>query len=394
MKILYVSVSASNRLQKELFDKYKLSLGFAVQKFNKMLEKGFSRNDMEIEAVSIVSIPKALAPFKFKYFKSEKERNVNYWYVPYIRFVPIYHTFLFLCIMIKVFWWTLRNRNEGVVICDPLIHSLSVGTMLGSALARGKRIALVTDMPGISPTKCTYYKDMNLIDKLQVWSIHHFSGYVFLADPINEHLNPNNRPHIIIEGLVDPDMKPQNNSQKNITRDIMYAGGLEEEYGLGYLCEAFMKLEDRDIRLVFYGDGPFKSKIEEYAVLDSRIVYMGTASNDIIVDAERKSTLLVNPRFTSAEYTLYTFPSKNIEYMVSGTPLVTTKLAGIPKDYYPYIYTFDDETIEGYISTLRNVLNHSDEQLRDFGYKAQQYILKNKNTKVQVQKLMDLIPSL
>ena len=36
-----------------------------------------------------------------------------------------------------------------------------------------------------------------------------------------------------------------------------------------------------------------------------------------IVKEEKKSTLLVNPRFTNEEYTKYSFPSKNMEYMAS-----------------------------------------------------------------------------
>ncbi len=394
MKVLLVSVATSNHLQEKLFEEHHLSLGFAIQKYSKMLEVGFDRNGMEIDALSIVPIPKAKAPFHFKHFKREKERNVNYWYVPYIKCMPVYHSFLFLCVLWKTFWWTLRNRKDGVMICDPLIHALCVGAMLGSTFAGGKRIALVTDMPGISPSKCIHYEEMGVLDKLHVWSIRHFTGYVFLSEPINEILNPYNKPHIIVEGLVDPDMKPQDVKKKGSTRDIMYAGGLNEEFGLGYLCEAVMALVDKNIRLVFYGDGPFKSKIEEYASKDSRIVYYGTAPNSVIVEAERNATLLVNPRFTNAEYTWYTFPSKNIEYMVSGTPLATTRLAGIPKDYYLYIFTFDVETVEGYTETLRKILEHSDEELVDFGNSAQQFILNNKNATVQVRRIIELIPLL
>ncbi len=391
MKILIVSVAISNNLKKLLFEKYNLSLGFAIQKYSKMVEEGFARNGFEIEALSIVPIPKALAPFEYKHFKREKERNVLYSYVPYIKLMPVYHSFLFLYIMIRVFWWTLFNRRDGVLICDPLIQSLCVGAMLGSALGGGKRIALVTDMPGMMGGECIHYDEMSFTAKLQVWSIRHFSGYVFLTEPINEFLNPYKKPYIIIEGLVDPDMKPQNKAKKKDTRDIMYAGGLNEEYGLGYLCEAFIKLKDENIRLKIYGDGPFKKQIKEYSKQDSRIIYCGIEPNDVIVEAERKATLLVNPRFTGAEYTLYSFPSKNIEYMVSGTPLVTTRLAGIPQDYYSYVFSFDNETVEGFSETLRKVLQYSDEELMAFGNAAQQFILKNKNAVVQVRKIIELI---
>ena len=153
----------------------------------------------------------------------------------------------------------------------------------------------------------------------------------------------------------------------------------------------YFRMKQKDVRLVIYGDGEYKKKIAEFAEQDPRIDFRGTATNDVIVEAERKATLLVNPRFSCAEYTFYSFPSKNIEYMVSGTPIVTTRLAGIPADYEPYIFTFDDETVEGYAETLDKLLRKSKEELIEFGAEAQRYILEKKNAKVQVEGLVELI---
>ena len=55
------------------------------------------------------------------------------------------------------------------------------------------------------------------------------------------------------------------------------------------------------------------------------------------VAEELKATLLVNPRPTTEEFTIYSFPSKNMEYMASGTPLLTTKLPGMPEEYHQYV---------------------------------------------------------
>lgn len=386
-----VSGSISRRLWQELYDRYNLPVGFAIQKYYKLMEEGFARNDIEIEALSIVPIPKAKAPFAFRKFDKEKERNVTYHYVPYIKFAPLYHVFMLLYLLCRVLWWSIRNKKDGVILCDTLIPCLCIGTAWGSAIARGKRIAWVTDMPGMSGTKCVHYDEMDLLGKLQMRCIYNFSGYIFMTEQTNGVLNPKNRPYLILEGLVDPDVKPLDNVKKNDTRDIFYAGGLNESYGLGYLCEAFMRLKQKDIRLVIYGDGGYKAKIEEFALYDQRIDYRGTATNDIIVEAERKATLLVNPRFSCAEYTFYSFPSKNIEYMVSGTPIVTTRLAGITADYEPYIFTFDEETVEGYAETLNKLLRISKEELCEFGSAAQRYVLENKNAKVQVERLMELM---
>ena len=55
---------------------------------------------------------------------------------------------------------------------------------------------------------------------------------------------------------------------------------------------------------------------------DNRIVFKGMVPNKIVVEDQLKATLLVNPRPSIGEFTRYSFPSKNMEYMVSGTPMV------------------------------------------------------------------------
>lgn len=394
MKVLFVSGSLSNHLQNEIYNHYGLSVGFAIQKYYKLVEKGFEKNGINIDAISLVPLPQNNAPFIFHFFKSEKERNVYYRYVPYLRFPPIYYAYVFIYVLVFVFVWCLRNRKECVVFGDVLSPFICLAVSLSTRLAGANRVAWVTDMPGMNGTQCTHYDDMNFLGRLQIRSLKKYSAFIFLTQETNRELNPNNRPYIIMEGLVDPDVKPLGNLKKNETRDILYAGGLDESYGLGYLCEAFSNIMDEDVRFVIYGDGPYKSKIEGYAAADCRIDYRGTAPNHVIVEAERKAMVLVNPRFTGAEYTFYSFPSKNMEYMVSGTPILTTKLAGIPDDYEPYIYTFDEETVEGYERTLRNVLNKSEGELRAFGAAAQRYILDNKNATVQVKKVLKMVNTL
>ena len=392
MKILLVSGTLSNRVQEELFEQ-NVSYGFAVQKFFHLFIDGCRTNDIEVEALTMMPIAQKQAPFRFKRIKKEIDDNISYRYVPFIRNTIFYHLFAFVYVFVNVFFWCVKNRGESYVCYDVLIPNRCLATMLGAILGRTKTIAIVTDMPGMSGERQIHYNEMGILGKLQMKSIYRSSYFVFLTEQTNNVLNPYNRPYIIVEGIVSLNIKTTK-VEKNRTRDILYAGGIVESYGLGILCEAFMRLDDKNLRLIFYGNGPFVKRIKEYALLDTRIEYRGTAMNDVIVEAEKKATLLVNPRFTGADYTLYSFPSKNIEYMVSGTPLVTTKLAGIPEDYMSYIYIFEEETIEGYKETLNRILLNTDEDISEFGLNAQQYILNNKNSTVQVGRIKNMIKNI
>ena len=77
--------------------------------------------------------------------------------------------------------------------------------------------------------------------------------------------------------------------------------------------------------------------------------------------------------------------------MSVGTPLVTTKLPGIPKDHYPYIYFIEDETETGIYNTLKTILDKSDEELNQFGSLCKAFILNEKNNIIQSRKILELI---
>ena len=42
-----------------------------------------------------------------------------------------------------------------------------------------------------------------------------------------------------------------------------------------------------------------------------------------------------------------------MEYMVSGTPMMTTVLPGMPEEYYPYVWLIEDETEDGAAQELK-----------------------------------------
>ena len=87
--------------------------------------------------------------------------------------------------------------------------------------------------------------------------------------------------------------------------------------------------------------------------------------NEEVVSAELEASLLINPRPTHEEFTKYSFPSKNMEYMASGTPVLTTKLPGMPADYYPYVFLVNDESAEGMAKAYRDVLEKTEQYLNE-----------------------------
>ena len=126
--------------------------------------------------------------------------------------------------------------------------------------------------------------------------------------------------------------------------------------------------------------------------ITKHIEYLLTEHDCVLIPGLGGFVLQDRPaRFSTEEFTKYSFPSKNMEYMASGTPLLTTKLPGMPKEYHHYVFLFKEETIDGYATAIREALSLSDEDLRSLGQKASQFVLLNKNNVQQGKRLLDFI---
>ena len=121
------------------------------------------------------------------------------------------------------------------------------------------------------------------------------------------------------------------------------------------------------------------------------VKYCGVLSPDEIVAKEQGATLLINPRPAGEEYTKYSFPSKNMEYMASGTAVLTTALPGMPEEYKKYVYLINDESISGIKNTLKELLTSDISELRNKGLAARDFVLNNKSGKIQAGKVLELL---
>ncbi len=392
MRILYISVLASQAALEEAQKKDKMFSTYAVHKFNRLVVEGLVRNGVRVTALSTFYQPNVgLGYFR----KKEKQNGVNYQYIPTVNNQIIRRVWLIVYCFFRVLFWGVLNKKEKAIICDVLNISACIGAVTAAKLIGLRNVGVMTDMPGIGVSTTTSAKEHDKVSfsaKINKSYLGKFSHYVFLTEQMNEAVNVNRRPYIVMEGLVDADMKCIPLSQKYDQRVIIYAGGLHERYGLKLLVEAFIKANIDNTELWIYGKGPFAEQLEDYQQLDKRIVYKGVVSNWEVVESEIKATLLVNPRPTGELFTKYSFPSKNMEYMVSGTPVLTTPLQGMPKEYYPYVYLFDSgETIEGYAEVLARTLSLSTEELRAKGLAAREWVLKNKNHLSQTKRIVELL---
>lgn len=254
--------------------------------------------------------------------------------------------------------------------------------------------AVITDVPA---TMFTYTKSKSILKRLFSGSYRNravglqdkFDGYVFLTKQMSEAVAPS-KPFVVIEAIADSTLFDSSEDVKKAEpRTVMYAGALYRKYGVDMIVSAFEKTEN-DCELQLFGSGDMESELAEKSKENPRIRYCGRVSRDEILKREREATLLLNFRNGEDEYTKYSFPSKMTEYMLSGTPLFTSRLDGIPEEYYAYVYSTSAKDAEQLAREMDEILSDG-EALSEMGRRAREFVMNKKNEKCQAGKIVDFL---
>lgn len=275
-----------------------------------------------------------------------------------------------------------------------IIYALHSPFLLAATLLR-KRITcscvVVPDLPEFMSGGNAWRKLFKKIDRSVInFCLKWLDSYVLLSPYMREKLPIKDKPWVLMEGIYDTSSVPQN-IEKEAERVILYTGNLSRRYGISELLEAFHQIKKGNYRLWICGRGDAENDIVSLSKEDSRIKFFGVVSHDEVLALQQKASVLVNPRSSEGEYTKYSFPSKTMEYLASGTPTVMCHLPAIPEEYDKYIYYITDESTAGIKAKLLEVCDKSDDELAAFGKRAADFIKNEKNASVQAEKIINLM---
>ena len=215
-------------------------------------------------------------------------------------------------------------------------------------------------------------------------------SFTLLTEAMTVPLGIGKRPYTIVEGIYGSRTETPS-VQKTDKKVILYTGTLNYEFGIEDLLNAFSSIDSPDYELWVCGDGEAKETIIEMAKEDSRIKFYGFVPKMKALELQQQATVLINPRKNDMEYTKYSFPSKTIEYMVSGIPVVMYKLDGIPGEYDKYLNYIEGDSTEDIKKALVSVCELPAEKRAELGKRAKEFILNEKNCKKQVGKILEML---
>ena len=288
-----------------------------------------------------------------------------------------------------------QKKNGEIILC---IYSASAGFLSAAEKLKKKYPNIVicdviADLPGM--TNLSSQKSSLLrwfIDykaKKSMSGLDSIDCFVFLTKQMAEYLHIT-KPFCVVEGIATEttELKRTELSDKKI---ILYTGTLHQKFGVMNLVKAFQQIDDPDYRLVICGIGDSAEVIRKTAENDSRISFLGQLSRDEVLEWQKKATVLVNPRQNNEDFTKYSFPSKTMEYLSSGIPVVAYKLDGIPDEYDQYIQYVEGDSIEELKRKLVEVCELPVEDRVRIGQKGRDFVWHEKNSEVQTRKIVELI---
>lgn len=393
MDILVVTNSCSQKKYDEICEKrIKPSIDPQQKFFRLMIEGLFKSNKGNVTALSALPVSAStVKKKKFHYEEDITDVGVAYCYLPFKNGkITRYLSLLFSTRKYVKTWCKENNSKNAFIIVDPLVPVIAIPTRKVAQKLGFRVCAVVTDLPTLSTNmkerkeSLIKKKLLSIYQKLADKDLRSYDAYVPLTKSINDVVNPKEKPYVIIEGFAD-----YNDDQLSTVHDnyIMYAGGVYEKYGVKTLVEAFLKLKRNDIELHIFGEGSYTGELELISRNNPKVKYMGCVTPDKVVEYEKRALLLVNPRPTNETFSKFSFPSKTMEYLLSGTAVASTKLPGIPEEYFDYMYALDGLNSEKMASCLENILSQPNEALYDFGEKGHDFVLKEKNNIVMSEKI-------
>ncbi len=402
--VLFLGRLFPREKEKEIKNKMKTGLQDAANVLQWNIIDGFEENDLgRMKIVNYLPVDaypngyddKFIEGFSFSHTDKYDSKDINVHCCNVFGIKRFVNIFYFKKHIRK---WAKQKTDKKKVL-----FSYTANSMFLSLAKLAKKInsditvaCLIADIPEYSTTTPPtgvkkLYHDFEVKKCEKLYGV--VDKYVLLTKQMAERLNLT-APFVVMEGIANTQKTFANEDLAEKYKNekyILYSGLLNVKFGIGTLLEAFDKIQDYDIKLVLCGSGDGEEIVYQKMKTDDRIIYLGRIDRTSVLALQKNATILVNPRQNNEDFTKYSFPSKNIEYLSSGVPVIAYKLDGIPDEYDDYFLYPENDSCEELYEKMKSVLEMTEEERRSMGEKARSFVVENKNKNKQTQRIFEFI---
>ena len=291
---------------------------------------------------------------------------------------------VFFSLLINIIRECSRKEETLLMTYNTLSYTalpcIVVGKLFGI-----KTVGIIADLPII--------KKKNILkrveDLIEIDLIKRFSILIPLTKYIAEDFAPS-VPYIVVEAGQNEQLLSLNDKKSKENFDIVFSGTLNSLSGIELAISAMRLIKQNNVFLHIYGRGELEDYVVRAVKENENIIFHGFVNNEEMMKIQQDANILICPRLLDSFTTKYTFPSKVLEYMMSGKPVICNDLPGIPSEYHEYINIPKEATDEAWAEMLIKIKNNYQEYLskarKGFGYAN-----KFKNWQYQGEKIYNFL---
>jgi len=317
--------------------------------------------------------------------------------VPFINISPAKQLLLGVVVFLRLLWWGWVHRaaKTRIVYTFNLTVPPALFTWLAARCIGARAVASVNDInePGANVPRTWPWRLDYALHKIL---LPRFDALVVVNGAIIDDFAPRSR-YVCVEGGILPEMAAEahlEGARKSNCFSVVFAGRMKAANGVDVMLQAIAQLKGEHYRFVFAGDGPLAEAVWRAASEDSRIEYHGCLKVSDLLPIYKQADVLINMRLTKALRTRYFFPSKLMELLASGTPVISTCPAQVEEEFGDFLFPLKHETPEGLAAAIRKVETAGLEIRREMGKRARAFMLEHKTWQAQTGRISALLEGL
>lgn len=352
----------------------------------------------DVEMTCVTISPLAAFPHDKKIFQKKQEKELVQG-VKTIRIgfcnIPIIKQFWQILSVYTVAKKVVKEIDADVLFTFNLFPQVGVPMRwLKKKFPHLETVCLLADLPIDDNTNRKGFSVFlrKLFEKSTWKSMQLCEKYIVLNKHVIDQYLPG-KPYIVVDGGVDEaDIKRYEKPvQKNGEHNVLFCGALTEYNGILNLIDAMEYLHDEDIVLDIYGGGYLEDRVTEASKKNPKIRYHGRVSNQEVMQKQREAWLLINPRIVDDPIAQVTFPSKTFEYLLSGTPVLSTRLNGYGEEYEDHMYWIEDLSANALANTIGSIRNIEIHEYNNMGESAKSMIVSKKSWMRQCSRIYEFL---
>lgn len=397
MNILFLGGIFTELDKGQITRKSKGSMQYAADTLQKNYLDGFCQNE-SVQSVSVINLPFIGAyPKRYDdvYFRPVQSTellgraticNVGFFNLSVVKNI---HKVV-LAITQIIAHVNKHNGKDCVVVCYSMHLPFLVACHIVKRIKKDVHLCvIVPDLPEYMSVRTGFMKSLfEVLSKVSYFVVNRADSIVAITAQMLNVFHSSMK-KVVIEGIADEKYLSAGEPEDKLNY-FLYTGTLDRRYGIRNLLDSFIAAGIDQYELLICGDGDDRKYVETISAAHPQVKFLGQLDRSAVLNYQRQAKLLINPRDNESAFTKFSFPSKVIEYMSSGTPVLMYELDGIPDEYYEFCFVvpLGDNGLRDKLLELSRL---SDEELLAKGRSAKRFIVDNKMPGVQVRKLLEEI---